>query len=213
MEYRIFRTASWCGKCELACRILSSIDRVSLSRMWCQSWLDAGRRSKRTCDLANGGYMEIQDLGAIGEFISSIAIVITLIFLVLETRRSRTATQQSNRQARQRIRTDLSLAAAVNPQFAELMAKTLPSDPVNHLTNASEFNLSLAEGIQFYNYTLAYFRYLEDQFFSDLPETDRFSLESQVRIVPSNPYFTKYWEERRSDFNPRFQVYVDEMIQ
>ncbi len=93
------------------------------------------------------------------------------------------------------------------------MAKTLPSDVANQLVNASEFNLSVAEGIQFLNYTLAYFRYLEDQFFSDLPETDRFSLEGQVRFIPSNPYFAKYWDERKSDFNPRFQVYVDEMIQ
>ena len=38
-------------------------------------------------------------------------------------------------------------------------------------------------------------------------------MESQVRIIPSNPYFMKYWEESKSDFNPRFQVYVDEMIQ
>ena len=40
--------------------------------------------------------MDIQDLGAIGEFISSVAIVITLIFLTMETRQARTATQQSN---------------------------------------------------------------------------------------------------------------------
>ena len=66
--------------------------------------------------------MEIQDLGAIDEFLSSIAIVVTLIFIALETRRSRAATQQSHRQARQKIRTDISLAAAINPQLAELMA-------------------------------------------------------------------------------------------
>ncbi len=47
--------------------------------------------------------MDIQDLGAIGEFISSVAIVITLIFLTTETRRARNATQQSNRQARHRM--------------------------------------------------------------------------------------------------------------
>jgi hypothetical protein len=84
--------------------------------------------------------MEIQELSAIGAFITSITIVITLIFLALETRRSRTATQQSNRQARQRIRADLSLATAVNPQFSEVMAKTLASDFLNHFTNASDFD-------------------------------------------------------------------------
>ena len=70
--------------------------------------------------------MDIQDLGAIGEFISSVAIVITLIFLTIETRRSRNATQQSNRQARHRIRTDINLASAVSPQLCEIMFPHIP---------------------------------------------------------------------------------------
>ena len=67
--------------------------------------------------------MNVQDLGAIGEFISSIAIVITLIFLTMETRHARNATQQSDRLARHRIRTDLSLAFAVNPQLSEVFVR------------------------------------------------------------------------------------------
>ncbi len=154
--------------------------------------------------------MEIQDLGAIGEFISSIAIVVTLIFLVLETRRSRAATQQSNRQARQRIRTDLSLGIAFNPEFAEVFVTTLgePSD-LNRVPNASDFGLSPAAGVQMYSFSVSFARYLEDQFFSDLPETDRFALESQVRIMSRNLYMWKFWELSKSDFDPRFQAYVD----
>ena len=156
--------------------------------------------------------MEIQDLGAIGEFISSIAIVVTLIFLVLETRRSRAATQQSNRQARQRIRTDHSLGIAFNPQFAEVFVTALgepgdldrPPGP-----DPGDFGLSQAAGFQIYCFSVSFARYLEDQFFSDLPETDRFALESQVRILTHNPYMSKFWEMFKSDFDPRFQAYVD----
>ena len=157
--------------------------------------------------------MSVQDMGAIGEFISSIAIVITLIFLAVETRRARDATQHSTRQARQRIRTDLSLAIAINPQLTEVMAKTFSDVDPEVVPIASEFGLSTAEGIQVYNYTIAYFRYLEDQFFSDLPETDRFSLEGQVKVIPSNPYFVKYWEQSKSMFDHRFQEYVDNLNQ
>jgi hypothetical protein len=122
--------------------------------------------------------MNVQDLGAIGEFISSVAIVITLIFLTIETRQARSATQQSNRQARHRIRTELSLAIAVNPQLAELTAKALgPAEPSPIVPNPTGFNFSVAEGIQVYNYYLAFIRHLEDQFFSDLPVTDQFALE------------------------------------
>ena len=157
--------------------------------------------------------MNVQDLGAIGEFISSVAIVVTLIFLTIETRQARNATQQSNRQARQRIRTDLSLAIAVNPQLSELMVKSFSEVDPEIVPTASEFGLSTAEGVQAYNYTIAYFRYLEDQFFSDLPETDRFSLEGQVKVIPSNPYFTKFWEQSKGMFDHRFQEYVDNLNQ
>jgi hypothetical protein len=139
--------------------------------------------------------------------------VTTLIFLALETRRARDATQQSNRQARQRIRTDLSLAIAVNPQLTELMAKTFAKFDLDleGVPPASEFGISEAEGIQFYNYSVAYIRYLEDQFFSDLPDTDRFSIEGQVKAIYRNPYFAKFWEESKSMFDPRFHEYVENL--
>jgi hypothetical protein len=44
--------------------------------------------------------MDIQDLGAIGEFVSSIAIVITLIFLGFQVRLSNQQTTQANKIAR-----------------------------------------------------------------------------------------------------------------
>ena len=46
--------------------------------------------------------MDIQDFGALGELISSIVIVITLIMLVYEVRGSRKAALQSNGQERVR---------------------------------------------------------------------------------------------------------------
>ena len=54
--------------------------------------------------------MEIQDLGAIGEFVSSLVVVATLIVLTWETRKAKQATLQANRVVRQQIRNDLSLA-------------------------------------------------------------------------------------------------------
>ncbi len=113
---------------------------------------------------------------------------------------------------RQRIRTDLSLAIAVNPQLTELFAKAMPEhDPEGPIPNPSDFDLSVAEGIQAYNYAVAYVRYLEDQFFSDLPETDRYALESQVKAITGSPYMMKFWERSKNIFDPRFQEYVDDL--
>ena len=46
--------------------------------------------------------MGIQDLGAVGEFISSLVIVVTLLVLIYEVRGIKQATLQSNAQERQR---------------------------------------------------------------------------------------------------------------
>ena len=158
--------------------------------------------------------MNVQDLGAIGEFISSIAIVITLIFLTMETRQARNATQQSNRQARHRIRTDLNLALAENPSLCEVLARS-----TQHLNagkplfdSESEWGLSAHEGMQFFSYSLAFLWHFEDQYFSDLPETDRSSLESQIRILLGIPPFLKHWEVNKSGFDKRFQEYADDLI-
>ncbi|HEY5681818.1 MAG TPA: hypothetical protein VIS55_17225 [Pseudomonadales bacterium] len=56
--------------------------------------------------------MGIQDLGAIGEFISSLVIVVTLLVLIYEVRGAKNATLQANAQERQpkldAVDTDLS---------------------------------------------------------------------------------------------------------
>jgi len=154
--------------------------------------------------------MDIQDLGAIGEFISSVAIVITLIFLTMETRHARNATQQGNRQARHQIRTDISLSLAVNPQLSELLAKSaehLGGDPFEN-----ELGLTGSEYIQLLLHTLSSFRHFEDQYFSDLPESDRLGLERQLRQSLSTSTHSKLWELLRSGFDDRFQQYVDNLI-
>ena len=159
--------------------------------------------------------MNVQDLGAIGEFISSIAIVITLIFLTMETRRARNATQQSNRQARHRIRTDIDISAALNPQLTEVIAKSirhLAGSSTPRSTTASDFGLSDAEWIQLRSVVMSSLRHFEDTYFSDLPETDRSALESQTRSFLNISAFSKCWERSKNEFDHRFQEYVDNLI-
>ena len=156
--------------------------------------------------------MEIRDLGAVGEFVSSVAIVVTLIFLTIETRQARNATQQSNRQGRHQIRTNLNLAIASNPQLAEVFAKS-----TRHLDGETpgvenEFGLSGSEHIQLVVFVLSFFRHLEDQYFSDLPESDRSGLESHARLLLNLSPYSKVWERSKSGFDSRFQQYIDNLL-
>ena len=158
--------------------------------------------------------MNVQDLGSIGEFISSIAIVVTLIFLTMETRQARNATQQSNRQARHRVRTDIDISAALNPQLTEVIAKSIRhlAGDASGSTTASDFGLSDAEWIQLRSVVMSSLRHFEDTYFSDLPDTDRSALASQTRSFLNISPFSKCWELTKNEFDTRFQEYLDDQM-
>lgn len=156
--------------------------------------------------------MNVQDLGAIGEFISSIAIVITLIFLTMETRQARNATQQSNRQSRHRIRTDINLAAVGSPELCEIVAKSAAYLGFDNSDFGRELGLSMAETSQLYSFFISMLRHSEDQYFSDLPETDRLATENQLRAFQNLPFYPKLWELTKQQFQNPFQEYADTLM-
>ena len=106
------------------------------------------------------------------------------------------------------------MAAAVNPQLAEVFAKSeghLSGDSA--FEHASEFGLSDAELAQLFNFGLLFFRHFEDQYFSDLPESDRLGLESQARqALRTSTTYSKIWELFKSRFDNRFQEFVDNLV-
>ena len=67
--------------------------------------------------------MSLQDLGAIGEFLSSIVVLITLIYLAIQTRHTRQATQAHLQWTRANAWRDLQIMWATNPEAAELIAE------------------------------------------------------------------------------------------
>ena len=75
-----------------------------------------------------------------------------------------------------------------------------------------ELGLSAAETSQLFNWFVSMLRHQEDQFFSDLPETDRLSLESQMQSIKSLAYYPKLWELTKHQFNSRFREYADDLV-
>ena len=67
--------------------------------------------------------MNLQDLGAIGEFVSSIVIVITLLVLVYEVRSAKRAAQVTNAQERRRARDAVWSMPVDSPGLTEIVAK------------------------------------------------------------------------------------------
>ena len=148
--------------------------------------------------------MGIQDLGAMGEFISSLVIVITLVVLIYEVRGTKQATQQANALERQRKR-DLAYGAmAEAPNLAAIWAKA-----ENHLGNskfeeqAREFGLEADEWFQLSSYLSRRMAGFLNAFDMDLPEKERnLNDRNIVSVLTASAVFRKDYTAMTSEMAP-----------
>ncbi len=114
--------------------------------------------------------MELQDLGAVGEFVSSICILITLAFLVSEIRATNRAALDANSHARREARDRVFASVVENSSLANAIVKSPGVDE----------GLTAAEQMQL---TVQYFRfwwYFRDQHFTKLHPDDRRAVEKSL---------------------------------
>ncbi len=138
--------------------------------------------------------MSIQDLGAIGEFISSVVIVVTLVVLIHEVRGSKQATLRANVLERQRKRDDLQRSQVESPDLGNMWVKANQHLGLSQTEPAAEFGL---EPDQYHRLSLHFGRtllQLHDAYMSDLPKEEREDVESQLRFLLSQPAFSKWYE-------------------
>ena len=160
--------------------------------------------------------MEIQDLGAVGEFVSSVVITATLIFLVLETRNAKFATLQGNRQLRQQIQNSIHLGFAGNSLLSTAITKAnaqlSPEFGVMYEAQAQRWGLEAAEYAMVVNQLRAEFRFIEGQFFTQLPDTDRRTIDMHLLTIMRGPVWSQFWKEQRHFFDVDFRKYVDNLV-
>ena len=142
-------------------------------------------------------------IGAIGEIIGALAVIITLFYLARQVR-------QNTRMARAEMTKDLYLASrtaimdvAANDRLAEIWKDIRPFD-----------DESAASRHTFYQ---SFFRLYELQFNlakQDLLDTSiATSYELVIRMFARTRHFDSYWAGARSEFHEDFASYVDEQIQ
>ena len=100
--------------------------------------------------------MSIQELGSIGEFISSIAVLITLIYLAVQVRQSRNATVASTMQTN-RLQFQNIMIANRDSQIAPIIIK---ADRGESLSDEEEYRLSNHINLQ---WNLLYSEYVQLQ--------------------------------------------------
>ena len=161
--------------------------------------------------------MNIQDLGAIGELTSAIVISITLVFLVIENRRSKIALLQNNRVVRQQMRSLIHQSLANDSDLADSMYQAneylSPQFAKQYQEVAGEFGLEPAQYIRLVNYLRIEFSYYEDQFFAELPREDRRAVDAHFMGSMRNPVTRMFWAKQQIFFHPKFVAHGDKLLE
>jgi hypothetical protein len=138
--------------------------------------------------------MGIQDLGAIGEFVSSLVIAVTLMVLIYEVRGSKQATLQANAQERQRKVSDGFRSVAESPDLAAIIQQANQYLGFSS-ERAAEFGLEADQMSRLAAHYLRTMTQMRDAYVPGLPEDEVSSLDAQIVPCfarPRLPSGTKY---------------------
>ncbi len=143
--------------------------------------------------------MTFEQLGNLGEFFGSIAVLITLIYLTIQVRYARMDSRAALLQHRNDSARDLWLCVASNERLARLMVKgqqTLgqPLQPgVRRLMDEAE--LTADEAFSASSLAMAQFFHRQTLYRSDLTEDERRTLDAQLRRMFARGVYGLWFED------------------
>ena len=127
----------------------------------------------------------IQDLGALGEFVGAIAVVVTLAYLAIQIRQAKTVLAESARSSRLQSEMDVLLATAGESIWAAGMEKIYSIEgvdegmaTVSYLTDKYDFSIS--EALRMVTWCYAWLKRQEHAFLQPLDKGERQMMDSQV---------------------------------
>jgi hypothetical protein len=149
--------------------------------------------------------MSLSDLALMGSLVSSIAVLISLIYLALQVRQAERNQQASIRQGRATRAVDIILAAG-EPSYAEALPKGTAGSTV----------ITLAEFGQFTAIYGAFLASAEDTFLQHkeglLSEAVFASFRESWRQTLAQPGVRALWKLRRHGFEAGFVAFMDMLM-
>ena len=150
--------------------------------------------------------MSIADLGAIGEFIASIAVLITLIVLVLESKRNTKLLQRSN-------------SKDIFFHNGQTLMPILDPDNTEMYLRGHNEGMPALNPVERYRFDLLFVPWLQscEQAFSDYREgmfpLDQFEVfENSVAAWLTTEGGSEWWTERNVWFGRKFQEEVELLL-
>ena len=151
--------------------------------------------------------MNIMELGAIGEFLSAILVMGSLVFVGLQIRRNTTATKAASHHAVTDSFNATNLVLAREPLLADLWRRG----------REDRASLDESERIQFDMLQLSVFRIFETIFYQSRAGTgERRLLVAEERglraALTTFPGIQAWWRENPYSFDQEFRDYVDSFL-
>ena len=145
-------------------------------------------------------------IGAIGEVLGAIAVVVTLIYLALQVRQNTDALKLGTAHNTTTELADVNLFPSGNHEIADIFLRGLEDIE----------DLERVERLRLYGYFHKYCRTQENvhyQFTHNALEAELFEgITIQFISVMSMPGPRHYWQARKYWYNQKFQVYVDQQL-
>ena len=161
--------------------------------------------------------MSIMELGALGEFIASMVVLVTLVYLTAQVKQTKELSQQAALESRNTNMRDLLLALAVSDHLAPIQAQARQAFAVEESPLAAaliERGLTLEQAIRFEAYQIAVIRNHQTQFRTYVPEPERRGISANVRRQYDHPLGRVIWSSfrARGSLSPDFVAYMDGLL-
>jgi hypothetical protein len=160
--------------------------------------------------------MGIVELGALGEFVGSIAVLATLIYLSFQVREARAESRSTLLHRRNDAARSLWLGEASNPELVAALVKgenALGTERAMDTALVEHAGLTREEARLVVNSFAANFFHRQTLYLSRLTETERRTLDRQLALMFSRG-LPRLWFENipRETFDPGFLAHVDEIL-
>ncbi|MAX07914.1 hypothetical protein OAL54_01495 [Gammaproteobacteria bacterium] len=137
--------------------------------------------------------MNWEAVGAIGDFVGALAVIITLAYLAIQVRHARDAAADTNRLERSKGVRDIMLATALDRNFVETLTKGLKLSDYYEKIGA-ELSMSSDEAASF-DWAMLYWFWLHwGQYASTTKASDVEELRNLISIFYSNPGVRLCWD-------------------
>ncbi len=160
--------------------------------------------------------MTVTELGSMGEFVSAIAILITLIYLAIQARQTRRETAASVLQQRTIAIREMYLAIATSETLSDAMSKAedaVADGPIGFdATLIEQGGLTRREAYQVSRWYRAMNRVWagQHQVVTDRWERDRY--DGGVSTFYSGRLARVFWQDQKGDEQAEFVSHVDRLV-